>query len=85
MKYRPTSLFVILIGSLLALPSLGWAQEKPNVLFIMTDDLNCDLGVYGHPQVKTPHIDRQSRQAVLFKNAFCNFPQRLSSRARIIT
>ena len=85
MKYRPTSLFVILIGSLLALTSLGWAQEKPNVLFIMTDDLNCDLGVYGHPQVKTPHIDRLARQGVLFKNAFCNFPQCGPSRASFMT
>ena len=33
-------------------------NEKLNVLFIMTDDLNCDLGSYGHPQVISPNIDK---------------------------
>ena len=32
-------------------------NEDLNVLFIMTDDLNCDLGSYGHPQVISPNID----------------------------
>ncbi len=31
------------------------AQGKPNVVFIVVDDLNTDLGVYGHPVVRTPH------------------------------
>ncbi len=32
--------------------------RKPNVLFIVSDDLNTDLGCYGHPLVKTPNLDR---------------------------
>ena len=61
------------------------ASEKPNVLFIMTDDLNCDLGSYAHPLVKTPNIDRLASQGVLFENAYCNYPVCGPSRASFMT
>ncbi|MGK0239054.1 MAG: iduronate 2-sulfatase [Candidatus Pelagisphaera sp.] len=75
------------IGLLLkiALVSFAVAGEKPNVLFIMTDDLNCDLGSYGHPLVKTPNIDRLASQGVLFENAYCNYPVCGPSRASFMT
>ena len=37
---------------------LAQQARRPNVLFIMADDLNNDLGTYGHPLVKTPNLDR---------------------------
>jgi hypothetical protein len=58
----------LLAGIVLAsVPSLARAQtapaaspqaSRPNVLFIMADDLNNDMGTYGHPIVKTPNLDR---------------------------
>ena len=40
------------------LPSLpGFAKTSPNVLFITLDDLNNDLGAYGHSMVRSPNID----------------------------
>ncbi len=51
------------------------AEERPlNVLLIMTDDLNCDLGCYGHPLVKTPHIDRLASQGMRFDANYCQSP-----------
>ena len=47
---------------------------KLNVLFIIADDLNCDLGSYGHPVVKTPNIDQLAKNGVLFGNAHNQFP-----------
>ena len=34
-------------------------REKPNILFIVSDQMTADLtGVYGHPVVQTPHLQR---------------------------
>ena len=47
-------LFFSLVGTLLPLA----AQERPNVLFISIDDLRPELGCYGSPIAKSPHMDR---------------------------
>ena len=75
---------LILAGCVFATGRLD-ASEKTNVLFIMSDDLNCDMGVYGHPLVKTPHLDRLAEQGTLFENAYCNFPLCGPSRASFMT
>ena len=54
-------------------------QEKPNVLMIVLDDLNDHVGVLdGHPQAKTPNIDRLANEGVLFTNAHANVPVSVS-------
>lgn len=72
---------------LLPLLSVGLsAVEKPNVLFIAIDDLNDWVGcLNGHPQAKTPNIDRLASQGVLFTNAHCQAPISGPSRASVMT
>ena len=60
-------------------------NENLNVLFIMADDLNCDLGCYGHPQVISPNIDQLANQGVLFENAHNQFPLCSPSRISLMT
>lgn len=58
------------------------AQEKPNVLMIVLDDLNDYVGVMGgHPQAKTPNIDKLADAGILFTNAHSNVPVCMPSRA----
>ncbi|MBC8767700.1 sulfatase [Arenibacter sp. BSSL-BM3] len=60
--------------------------ERPNVLFIAVDDLNDWIGVLGgHPQAKTPHMDRLAQRGVLFSNAHCQAPVCNPSRASVMT
>jgi choline-sulfatase len=61
------------------------AVERPNVLFLICDDLNCDIGCYGHPLVKTPNIDRLAKMGVRFERAHCQYPLCGPSRASFMT
>jgi arylsulfatase A-like enzyme len=61
-------------------------DERPNVLFIAVDDLNDWVGcMKGHPQAKTPNIDRLAARGVLFTNAHCVAPACNPSRAAIFS
>jgi arylsulfatase A-like enzyme len=60
--------------------------KRPNVLLIIVDDLNDWVGCLGgHPQVKTPHIDRLARRGTLFTNAHCQAPLCNPSRSSLLT
>ena len=61
------------------------SKEKLNVLLIIADDLNCDLGAYGNSVVKTPNIDRFAEKGILFENAHNQYPLCGPSRASFMT
>jgi arylsulfatase A-like enzyme len=66
--------------------STAQGQQRPNVLFIAVDDLNDWVGCLGgHPDVKTPNIDRLASKGVLFTRAYCAAPSCNPSRSAMMT
>jgi arylsulfatase A-like enzyme len=61
-------------------------RRKPNILIVLIDDLRFDeLGVCGHPFMKTPHIDRIGLEGARFTSAFHTTPLCSPNRASILT
>lgn len=62
------------------------AANRPNILMIAIDDLNDWVGCLdGHPQTKTPNIDRLAKRGMLFTDAHCQAPLCNPSRASIMS
>ena len=53
----PPILRILLGVFVLSATTILRSETPTNVLFLICDDLNCDMGTYGHPQVKTPNLD----------------------------
>jgi arylsulfatase A-like enzyme len=87
--------FVLAVVSMIV-PTLGQAadgvptnaqiESRPNVLLISVDDLNNWVGyLKGHPQVRTPNMDRLAKRGVAFTNAHCTTPLCQPSRTAVLT
>ncbi len=60
-------------------------RRRPNILFIAVDDLRPQLGCYGTPLMKTPHIDALAARGTLFRRAYCQQSICNPSRASLLT
>jgi iduronate 2-sulfatase len=79
MRFLPVLVFLFTLGT-------ASSADKPNVLFILCDDLNDYVGALGgHPQVKTPNLDRLFASGVSFTQAHSNIPICAPSRASLFT
>jgi arylsulfatase A-like enzyme len=75
------------LGALAAAPAVLRARtSKPNILFILADDLGYgDIGCYGQKIVATPNIDRLAAEGIKFTQAYCGSTVCAPSRAALMT
>jgi arylsulfatase A-like enzyme len=79
-------LFLIAIGALMASGTGAIAADRPNILFLLSDDHSAPyLGCYGSPDVRTPNLDRLAAQGMRFDRMFVTCPQCVPSRASLMT
>ncbi|MCI0705193.1 MAG: sulfatase [Planctomycetia bacterium] len=76
--------FTLPLLAVTLLASTVTAAEKPNVLFIVADDLRGDLGCYGSPAL-SPNLDKLAKRGVLFKRAYCQQALCNPSRSSFLT
>ncbi len=86
MQKNSRLLYAVLAACLLAAPANVMASQKSNVLFIAVDDLRDWVGhLGGHPNAKTPNIDRLAKRGVSFTRAYCSAPLCNPSRISLLS
>lgn len=75
------------VAGLPASVSTGFSVEKskPNILWIIAEDIGPDLGCYGNRRVSTPNLDKFATESVRYVNAFSTAPVCSPSRSALIT
>lgn len=80
---------ILLVSTLICMAMLTACkgeEEKPNIIFILTDDQRWDaLGLAGNPIIQTPHMDQLAEAGLYFPNAFVTTPICAASRATLFT
>ena len=62
------------------------ADERPNFVVMVADDLGYgDLGSYGHPDLRTPHLDRLAEEGMRFTDAYAAAPVCSPARTGLLT
>ncbi|MDR6781554.1 arylsulfatase [Pedobacter africanus] len=83
MKLFKVQFFTVLLSSLAFFAA---AQQKPNVIFILADDMGYgDLGCYGQKRIETPNIDRLAAGGMRFTQFYAGTSVCAPSRASLMT
>jgi arylsulfatase A-like enzyme len=71
---------------LLSIAPMLFSAQKPNIIFIMADDLGfSELGSYGQKKIKTPHLDQLAREGMRFTANYCGNAVCAPSRCVLMT
>lgn len=84
MQYIGLTATILLLATSIV---IGEDQKKPpNIVLIIADDMNWnDCGAYGHPSIRTPHIDQLAKEGLLFQHGYLTTNSCSPSRASLIT
>ena len=91
LRHRITTPAISVVVALLAQvlhaeSAFAESSDRPNIIFIMADDLGYgDLGCYGQKRIKTPHIDRLAREGMRFTDFYAGSTVCAPSRCVLMT
>ncbi|MEM9159953.1 MAG: sulfatase [Verrucomicrobiota bacterium] len=81
---RLRHLFALFFAYLLS-AAIGTADDRPNILWIVVDDMSANLSCYGETTIETPHLDKLAARGTLFSKAFVTAPVCSTNRSAFIT
>ena len=78
---------ILLFGFFILHGCSGWksGEERPNILWIIVEDMSCHFGYNGEALVSTPNVDRLAAEGVVFSNAYVTAPVCSACRSAMIT
>ncbi|MBU2905343.1 sulfatase [Arenibacter algicola] len=76
---------LVATGIYLLFTCFVFAQERPNIIWLMAEDMSLDLECYGMKGVKTPNLNRMAEEGVRFDNCFVTNPICSPSRSAMLT
>lgn len=77
---------VAVMLSLFSTTSLQGADKfRPNIVWMIVDDMSANFSVYGETSIKTPHVDKLASEGTLFRKAFVTAPVCSPCRSALIT
>src|SRR5688500_9613570 len=77
---------IVLLGAMGGLPVSGKEARKPNIVFMLADDLGyADIGAYGQKKIRTPNLDRMAAEGMKFTQHYSGSPVCAPSRCVLMT
>ena len=61
------------------------AEERPNIVWFVVDDMSANFSCYGEKQIQTPHVDQLAREGIRFTRAYATSPVCSTFRSAMIT
>lgn len=75
------AMLVLLVCAVLG----AWSAERPNIVWIISEDMSAHFGCYGATDIRTPNVDRLAAEGTRFSRAYVTAPICSTSRSALIT
>jgi arylsulfatase len=87
LRVRTKPGLILTLGlALLAAQAAGAAAPRPDILFLMPDEMRGDcLSAVGHPAVRTPQLDKLAQEGAVFRRAYSTVPSCIPARHALLT
>jgi arylsulfatase A-like enzyme len=82
---RRLAAFLLLVTLLLPDSQLSAGEDRPNIVWIVVEDMSLPFGCYGEQDIRTPNVDALAREGIRFERAFVTAPVCSTCRSAMIT